>query len=246
MKKYKCLSTSYAFYEKGKIYDTSKTTVGFWAREYPKDWEETKEEKSFPKKWCLHGSEELEKYFSTLKSKDFGECCLSGNAIMEYYYLNSNKKWEVSSMHWDRTLITFEQFKHNILNKSKDMPRKRNSRPLINKEIEEVKLLKSNVLKAAKNHPEAEKVLKELMPDIFKDEFDLTKLKLDPAFSKSPYNYGFFTRKSGKISGFKNNGVVITIRSFGKYKDKAFLLDSNYNWKILQEGNSYLLLPENE
>jgi hypothetical protein len=97
-----------------------------------------------------------------------------------------------------------------------------------------LEITKEKVLAAANTCTEAEKVLKTLFPEAFKDEIDLTRLL-------ECHSYSLFNCEGAIKAGFRDNSFM-EIRSSGQYAKKAFFLSKSYNWELKEDNNHYLCL----
>ena len=102
--------------------------------------------------------------------------------------------------------------------------------------MSKLEITKEKVLKAAKECPDAKKVLKGMFPEAFEDEkyFDLLKLNKG--------DYTLFESKESRDAGF-NDYLFFQIRGAGIFGGKSFYLNKSYNWDIItdNEGEKVLL-----
>jgi len=76
--------------------------------------------------------------------------------------------------------------------------------------MEELKITKEKVLEAASKFYDAKNILKTLFPEVFKDEINVHRML---------------------------EVRDIQVRGAGEYKDKAFYLNSVYNWEVIEDSS---------
>lgn len=93
------------------------------------------------------------------------------------------------------------------------------------------------IIQAAKQCPEAAKVLKTIFPEAFKDEgFDIRKLVLEGSCAN------LFTNEKAVAAGFDDNQFM-QLRTDGPHAGKGFWLNNKYNWEIKAYGDILTLVP---
>jgi len=94
-----------------------------------------------------------------------------------------------------------------------------------------------------KTHPELAEAMKELFPELRKDEkfFDLS-----PAVRFLPEYPAIFSDGMAQEMGFEDRSFL-QIRTLGEYANRGFFLDSRYQWKIVMDDwDMLVLLPLKE
>jgi hypothetical protein len=103
--------------------------------------------------------------------------------------------------------------------------------------MEELKVTKESVVRAAEKCPAAREVLKEMFPEVFQvpSQIDLTKLTIDG-------HCNLFTHEQFKAAGLP--GGCIQVRCGGRYSNgKAFFLDPlSCDWRLEKDGMSCTVL----
>lgn len=95
----------------------------------------------------------------------------------------------------------------------------------------ELKVTKEKVLEAASKCSQAKETLKTLFPEAFKDENAITLIPKRP---------GTANFDSETVAGSVNG--IIAIRTLGPHAYKAFWLDYNFDWQLLEETPGYFTL----
>ena len=96
----------------------------------------------------------------------------------------------------------------------------------------ELKITKERVLEAASGCSTAKNTLMKLFPEVFEDEKYIDLKGVETSYLRST---GSFT------PSFLSEGNI-AIRTGGEYSHKAFLLDSEYDWRVLKDDQGFLLL----
>lgn len=95
---------------------------------------------------------------------------------------------------------------------------------------------KSKVLEAAKDCPEAKKVLQTLFPEVFEEDKYFNLYHLIGRYSL------VFSYTQAVAAGFRNNSFF-QLRDAGEFRNKAFYLDDiNYNWELKKDSYGKLVL----
>jgi len=107
--------------------------------------------------------------------------------------------------------------------------------------MKKLEITEENLQKAHEDGcSDVKKALENMFPEVFESlkKFNLSKLKL-----REDISGGFiFTCESSKEAGFSHE-MFIKIRSGGKYDNKGFYLNDDYNWRIEEEKESLCLIP---
>lgn len=94
----------------------------------------------------------------------------------------------------------------------------------------ELKITKERILEAASKCSQAKETLKTLFPEVFSQDVFLTPL---PGGSGTDFN-------SRDVAGKDTN--IIQVRVGGDYDRRAFWLNTNYKWQLVNEAADYYVL----
>lgn len=87
---------------------------------------------------------------------------------------------------------------------------------------------KEKILKAAETSEQAKNTLKQLFPEVFEDDRYINLYEMNNK------NYHI---SDNQIS------LLICIRTSNEYQNKGFYLSDQYNWEIVKDAASLVLLP---
>ena len=96
--------------------------------------------------------------------------------------------------------------------------------------MNELKITKERVLEAAEKCSDAKQILKTLFPEAFVGEGIINNGRF--------YGLAIFGNPTAS-----DNKAVIEIRGTGDHVNKAFWLNSKFDWKIENEGGGITLIP---
>lgn len=96
--------------------------------------------------------------------------------------------------------------------------------------MDELKITKERVLEAADKCGDAKRILKTLFPEAF----------VTDGIMRNGRFHGFAIFGSSTSS---DNKAVIEIRGTGDHTNKAFWLNSAFDWKIENQGGGITLIP---
>lgn len=96
--------------------------------------------------------------------------------------------------------------------------------------MDELKITKDRVLEAAEKCSDAKRILKTLFPEVFVEDSSM---------------------KAGRFHGLaifgsclaSDNKAMIEIRGTGEHVNKAYWLNSGFDWRIEQQGGGITLIP---
>lgn len=116
----------------------------------------------------------------------------------------------------------------------------------------ELKITKEKVLAGAEKCPQAKQVLKEMFPEVFKDDkyLDLSKLVLATnKWSKDNCNRLFTMDSVRKVLedtncfAFCHTLIAISNEEDGKMQNNSFWLNSGLDWQIKENDYNLYLVP---
>lgn len=92
----------------------------------------------------------------------------------------------------------------------------------------ELKVESEKVLEAAKQCPDVKRALKTMFPKAFESD-----KSLNLGLMRGEHEY-LFSKAACQEANVERN--IIVIRSNGEYEDRAFYLESDYDWEIKEDN----------
>jgi hypothetical protein len=194
-----------------------------------------------------------DKYINWLNEKY--KSGLDGDEV-EFPYYGLDKRGDLdihsSSLAFD-TILSLEEWDEIVNSKQINEKVMEKTHSITRSQLEEIHNVACRAWK--------ETIVKYANRSAFKDTIELTDNEVNAMFAASnniqiPVLESIFGKQSkdidlstGKVDGktlFDNNGRpndgLICLRNCGDYKNKAFLLNDDYNWELVKDNDGYLCL----